>query len=94
MNLVDRLKQAAVSTAKASQMIADAKTSRNQAAGDLDAKYLGLEAHETLEWKAAEEIWCLREVLRGVRIMDQVGAFKERDGEPWLKRVRNIDLES
>ena len=42
---------------------------------------------------AYEEIWCLREVVRGVRIMANSGAFKEFEGEPWLKRVRNINID-
>lgn len=41
---------------------------------------------------ASEEIWCLREVVRGVRIMANAGAFNKYVGEPWLKRVQNIDL--
>lgn len=44
--------------------------------------------------KAYQEIFCLREVVRGVRIMANAGAFKQWEGEPWLKRVQNIDLES
>ena len=39
-----------------------------------------------------EEIWCLRQIVTGIRIMDNAGNFKQFDGEPWLKRVRNIDL--
>lgn len=42
--------------------------------------------------KAREEIWCLREIVRGVRIMANAGAFAQWDGKPWLKRVQNIDL--
>jgi hypothetical protein len=52
------------------------------------------ESEEALYRRAAEEIWCLREVVRGVRIMANAGKLAEWDDEPWLKRVRNIDLES
>lgn len=44
--------------------------------------------------EAAGEIWCLREIVRGVRIMANAGNFKQFEGEPWLKRVQNISLES
>lgn len=43
--------------------------------------------------KAREEIWCLREVVRGVRIMARAGNFKQWEDEPWLKRAMNIGLD-
>jgi hypothetical protein len=42
--------------------------------------------------RAREEIRCLRGVVRDVRIMANSGQFKQWDGEPWLKRVNNINL--
>ncbi len=48
---------------------------------------------KTAKW-AADEIWCLREIVRDVRIMANAGNFKKHEGEPWLLRVQNIDLES
>ena len=42
--------------------------------------------------RAREEIVCLRGVVRDTRIMANSGQFKQWDGEPWLKRVRNINL--
>lgn len=44
--------------------------------------------------EAAGELWCLREIVRGVRLMANAGNFKQWEGEPWLKRVQNIDLNS
>lgn len=41
-----------------------------------------------------DEIWQLREIIKGVRIMANAGAFSSFDGEPWLRRVQNIDLYS
>ena len=54
------------------------------------ASTVGMEAREKA---LREEIWCLREVVRGVRVMNNAGRFKEFEGEPWLKRVTNIDLD-
>ena len=34
------------------------------------------------------------EAISGVRIMDNAGAFKVYEGEPWLDRIRNIDLDA
>lgn len=42
---------------------------------------------------AADEIERLREVVRGVRIMANAGAFKAHEGEPWLTNVQAVDLE-
>lgn len=42
----------------------------------------------------ADEVWLLRRIVEGVRVMANAGAFKEYEGEPWLLRVRNIDLTS
>lgn len=59
-----------------------------RAVKDMDEMY----RNQLLE-DAAEEIWCLREIVRDVRIMANAGAFKQFEGESWLKRVRNINLE-
>lgn len=46
------------------------------------------------EGAALDEIWCLREVIRGVRIMSHSGALKDFADEPWLKRILNIDIDT
>lgn len=51
-------------------------------------------ANDPVVQKAADEIWALRQIVSGVRVMANSGAFKEYEGEPWLLRVLNIDLES
>lgn len=43
--------------------------------------------------EALDEIWNLREIIRGVRIVANAGVLKDWEDEPWLKRVRNIDLD-
>jgi hypothetical protein len=42
--------------------------------------------------RAREEIACLRAVVRDVRLMANAGNFSQWEGEPWLQRVRNINL--
>lgn len=42
---------------------------------------------------AGEEIWCLRGIVRDVRLMVRSGQLKQFDGEPWVKRVMNIGLD-
>lgn len=64
MDLIERLRSQANGAAKASQMIADAKSQRNQAAGDVDACYMGVTKERTLEWQAADEIERLESELR------------------------------
>lgn len=44
--------------------------------------------------KAREEIWGLRAIVRDVRLMATSGQLKRWEGEPWILRVANIDLES
>lgn len=39
-----------------------------------------------------DEIWCLRQIVGDVRLLHTAGSFKEFEGEPWLKRINNIDL--
>ncbi len=63
--LPERLRQSAAATERATQMMADAKSARNQAAGDGDACYLGIKKEDTAEWQAADKIERLeREVGR------------------------------
>lgn len=52
----ERLRCAAEGVAKATQMMADAKSKRNQAAGDVGASYSGLKREQTAEWQAADMI--------------------------------------
>lgn len=62
--LPERLRESARGTARASQMIADDKSARNQAAGDVGACYEGLRPEQTCEWQGADEIELLRTVIR------------------------------
>ena len=94
MNLIEQLRESARLSAEATQLLAGAKSKRNAANGDVGAQYKGGTPEQMVEWKAADEIWCLREIVREVRIMANAGAFKQYEGEPWLLRVRNIDLNS
>jgi hypothetical protein len=52
----ERLRTAAEGVEKATQMMADAKSKRNQAAGDVGANYQGLPKERTAEWQAADMI--------------------------------------
>lgn len=55
--IVERLRTSAEGVAKATQMMADAKSRRNQAAeGGEWPGYMGLEKEHTVEWHAAEII--------------------------------------
>lgn len=54
--LIERLRTAAEATAAATQMMADAKSQRNQSAGDVGACYEGLKKEQTNEWQAADLI--------------------------------------
>ena len=58
----ERLRTAAEGVAKATQAMADAKSRRNRAAGDVGACYSGLDKELTAEWQAADEL----ELLRGL----------------------------
>lgn len=49
----ERLRTAAEGVARATQMMADAKSRRNRAAGDAVACYEGLKKEQTAEWQAA-----------------------------------------
>ena len=52
----ERLRTAAEGVAKATQMMAEAKSARNQAASDVGACYGGIPKEHTVEWQAADEI--------------------------------------
>ena len=52
----ERLRTAAEGVERATQMMADAKSNRNQAAGDVGANYQGLPKERTAEWQAADMI--------------------------------------
>jgi hypothetical protein len=52
--IAERLRTAAEGVERATQMMADAKSARNNAAGDVDAKYAGLSKERTAEWHAAD----------------------------------------
>jgi hypothetical protein len=81
--LIARLQEDARATAKASQMIADAKSSRNQAHGDVDATYLGLKPKEILQWKAAEVL-----AAQAQEIEQMAEEAKERRAEWYAEKQR------
>jgi hypothetical protein len=39
-----------------------------------------------------DEVETLRRIIGEIRMLANAGTFKEFDGEPWLLRVRNIDI--
>ena len=61
--LVERLRQQAKGASEAERMMAEAKSARNQAAGDDGASYMWSKPEQTLEWQAADEIERLRTEL-------------------------------
>lgn len=63
----ERLRTAAEGVARVTQMIADAKSQRNAAAGEPGAHYLGLEKEQTAEWQAAEMIESQRNEIKRLR---------------------------
>ena len=42
---------------------------------------------------AATEIEHLRRIVSDIRVLYYAGQFKQFEGEPWLRRVLNIDLQ-
>lgn len=62
-DIVERLKAQAKSASDAARLMAEAKSARNQAAGDVGAEYMWPKPEQTLEWRAAEEIVTLRSLL-------------------------------
>ena len=64
MTLIKQLRQSARQSAEASQLLARAKSERNQAAGDAGANYDGGTPEQMLEWKAADEIERLEKMVR------------------------------
>lgn len=54
--MIERLRKQAVSVSETTKMMAASKSARNQAAGDPDACYLGLEPEQTFEWKVADRL--------------------------------------
>lgn len=82
MDLIERLKSQAEQAAKATQMIADAKSQRNQAAGDVDACYMGVTKERTLEWQAADEIERLRiELEMFMNVYTDISRIVGRQGD-------------
>ena len=74
----ERLRTAAEGVERATQMMADAKSRRNQAAGDVGACYSGLTKEQTTEWQAADIIERSKAAL--------IAAKKHIDhtAQPWL----------
>lgn len=66
----ERLRTAAEGVAKATQMMADAKSRRNREAGDEGACYTGLKREQTAEWKAAELLERYEAALREIADME------------------------
>ena len=73
----ERLRTAAEGVAKATQMMAEAKSQRNQAAGDVGACYEGLKKEQTAEWQAAAMIERYEAALREI--------VCNRDNKNWRK---------
>lgn len=67
MDIIEALRKVAKNEADISRVLADAKSSRNQAAGDVGAQYEYARPEQTVAWKAADEIERLREALRDAR---------------------------
>lgn len=67
-DIIDRLKASGEATVRATALIADAKSKRNQAAGDEAAAYTGLKFEETMEALAIKQIermrWALGEIAK------------------------------
>jgi hypothetical protein len=97
-DLIARLRNGAMSTARASRMLADDKSARNQAAGDVDACYMGVKPEETDEWRAANQIERLCEENGALRLrLAEVSAIMESDIQlghiinPGPKRLQILD---
>lgn len=67
-DIVTQLRKDAEGTAAASKLIADAKSFRNQQAGDVEAYYENLTPQQTISWQAADEIERLRAVVCALRL--------------------------
>lgn len=68
MDIVAALRSRAEMSAKAMQLMAQSKSERNQAAGDVGANYDGGTKEQTVEWKAADEIERLRKAVDRMQI--------------------------
>lgn len=79
--LVEKLYEDARATAKATTLIADTKSSRNQSAGDLDASYRGLNLEETTEWKAAALIASQAREIGGLQASLRVARAQIHEGD-------------
>lgn len=49
---------------------------------------------EEREKALRDELEMCRRLLRDVRLLNRSGQFKQFEGEPWIVRIMNIDLES
>lgn len=47
---------------------------------------------EEREQALREELEMCRQIIRDVRFIARAGLLQEYQGEPWLRRVMNIDL--
>lgn len=70
MDIVAALRSRAEMSAKAMQLMAQSKSERNQAAGDVGASYDGGTKEQTVEWRAADEIERLRRPFRHADALD------------------------
>ena len=91
MNIVAALRSRAEMSAKAMQLMAQSKSARNQAAGDVSASYDAGTREQTIEWRAADEIERLRSVLDATHKLVTEGAltgFTPTEGT-WAERLYN-----
>lgn len=77
MNLIEQLRESARLSAEATQLLAGAKSRRNQAAGDAGTHYEGGTPEQMIEWKAADEIERLHSVLDATHKLISEGAASE-----------------
>lgn len=63
----ERLRTAAEGVAKATQMMAEAKSARNRAAGDEGSCYGGIKKEQTAEWQAADKIERYEKALQKIK---------------------------
>jgi hypothetical protein len=91
-DLIERLRKGGEGTARATQMLADAKSHRNQAAGDQDACYMGLTPEQTVEWKAADLIAQLRDAL--YEIANRASNMMDDDAAEWMPSIYKIACEA
>jgi len=87
----------------AARELASAIRSRSNATGEdkdgPDDKFWGSDRHLSAQRKERDDaqlhdqLWQLREIIKAVRIAANSGVLADFAGEPWLRRIQNIDLD-